>query len=372
MTDRMVTATDDDGVGRPVDDGAPTHGHIALSRPTLGDVAREAGVSRSTVSLVIRDGGRISPATRKHVRDVIKRLGYVYNRGAASLRDRTSKSIGVVMPNTLNLFNDKFTQAFDLHMHSRGFVALTCHSLEDPDRQNQLIRSLLERGVDAIVLMPAVGSDDVLLPVLSNIDVPVVIVARRFVDNERFTFVGPDNALAGKLAATHLIEHGCRSIGYVGGSERVTPRLDRVKGVRAATRRTPARLTIDLPCDQTGAGGIAAMESILESGDIPDGIICHNDATAFGIFRALRTGAPELIGSLRVIGFDDVAEAALWEPPLTTLATDAEGIGRRAADLLMRKMAGHDADPSVVISPRLVVRESCGCHAQPAAGARAE
>nr|WP_268957775.1 LacI family DNA-binding transcriptional regulator [Ruania zhangjianzhongii] len=329
----------------------------APKRPTLKDVAVAAGVSKSTVSLVLRGGGHIPEPTRERVRSAMRRLGYVYNRGAAAMREGSTRTIGVITPNSANVFMGQFIEAFDLTLVARGFTALSVHSYEDPDRQDALIRALLERGVDALAVMPAVASDQTLRATLSTLDIPLVICMRTL-QGSQLTTVTADIPLSGRLAAKHVVARGCTSVGYFGAPHELTLRSDRVSGVREVLAAEGIELSFDVPTSLTAQAARTGMAQLLQERQVPEALIFHNDTIAFGATRALRDHSPGLLERTCIVGSDDLLEAQLWEPPLTTVAISAEQIGRLSADALIRKLDGDTEVQSVLLTPELIVRQS--------------
>lgn len=330
-------------------------------RVTLLDVARHAGVSRATASLVVRDTGNLSERTRDRVRASMRALGYVYHRGAASMRASRSRTVGLVVPNVANAFTAEMAMELETALGEAGVVMLMANSLENPVRQDDLVRSLLELHVDAILVVPANGSKVAFAEWLASLDV-VTMIATRELRHSGVAFVGVDNALGGRLAGRHLRDvHGCRSVAYLGGYDLRT-RKDRVRGLRRALAGGPAGPVVYASGPPDGAWGLRAVSELLAAGDVPDGIVCHTDAVAFGVYRGLRDHAPDLLDSVRVISYDDVAEAALWEPPLTSIAARGGTVGRQAAETLLHMIAYPDAPPERIrVTPELVVRRSCGC-----------
>jgi LacI family transcriptional regulator len=122
------------------------------------------------------------------------------------------------------------------------------------------------------------------------------------------------------------------------------------------------RLHADLPGPPRGAWGLEAMRGLLRGGDLPDGVVCHNDLVAFGVYRALRQERPDDWDTVHVVSYDDVAAASLWEPPLTTIAASGHDVGLRCAKALLRRISEPGISPErVLIDSELVIRESCGC-----------
>jgi LacI family transcriptional regulator len=213
--------------------------------------------------------------------------------------------------------------------------------------------------------MPATRSGKSFLEGLEASRIPHVFVTK-YLEGVSAPYVGPDDRLGGRLAAEHLIGHGCRTFAFVGGLARHLSRRDRIEGVRAALADAgvePERL-IDIESSSNGEGGLRAGEQLLERGQLPEAIICQSDAVAFGVYRSLRIAGKA--AGIRVIGYDDVRTAALWEPPLTSVATRPERLGRAAAELLLDEIAEPSAGVSErVFAPELMIRESCGCHGAP-------
>jgi LacI family transcriptional regulator len=331
-------------------------------RPTLKDVAEAAGVSRATASRVLRGTGHISDATRERVRAEMRRLGYVYHRGAASLRVGRTRSIGLIASDSSNLFMSEFISAFELAMIDRDLTTLICHSYEDLERQSLLIRGLLERGVDSLVIVPAVGSGAALTAQLEQIDVPVMVAVRPL-EGWRGAFVGSDNLEGGRLVARHLLGHGARTFAYLGGPGQLTVRRDRVAGLgrEIAEHASTGGIVADLEGGLNGAAGYQLASELIHDGRAFDALVCHNESIAFGVYRAFRELAPAIVADIRVVAFDDVEQAALWEPPLTTLAIDAPEVGRRTAGALFAQFEVGAVPQQWTSHPSLIVRNSCGC-----------
>ena len=201
-----------------------------MTRVTLMDVARHCGVSRATVSLVLNDSPLVAAKTRDRVRQAMTELGYVYNRAAASLRTQHSDAIGVVLTNITNPYFAEFATGLQDVLTSSGTVPLLAVSNEDRDLQYRLIKSLVERNVDGIVLVPAHGTTPDNLPNL--LGTPLVLLARRLQGMD-VDYVGAQNRDGGYAAAEHLYSHGCRRIAFVGGFTDSSAREERASGVAA-------------------------------------------------------------------------------------------------------------------------------------------
>lgn len=357
-----MTATIEQNTPEP---GCPATLKRMTEHVTLKHVAAHAGVSRTTASYVVTGEGRVSQKTRDRVTASMKVLGYVYNRGAASLRTQRSSTIGVVVTNIASPFFGELLVGLEDELRAAGFLSLVVATGDDPARQEQLITELREHQIAGLAVVPASGSPRELLDTIRISGVPHVFMTR-YLEGEAVPYVGPDDLEGGRLAAQHLLGHGCRSLAYLGGRDVVLSRRDRLNGVRRAMRDTGLGddSVTDVPGDATGESGLEAGERLLAAGPLPDGVICHSDSVAFGFYRALRLhGIPT--DSVKIIGYDDIRGAALFEPTLTSMATHPEELGRAAGRKLLAALGVKDQAETELIEifvPELVVRGSCGCH----------
>lgn len=329
---------------------------------TLIDVAERAGVSRATASLVIRGTGRVSEATRQRVRDAMSDLGYVYNRGAASLRRQSADTVGVVITNVANPFFGELLRGLESELTRSSLSCLIVNTGQDPAAQTAAVDELREHRVAGVAIVPASGSTPGLVDQLRHSQLPHVFMTR-YVKGAPTHYVGADDTSGGYLATRHLLDHGAATLAYLGGPAAVQSRWDRLDGVRRALTEHGAdrdALT-DLPGLSNGEGGLATAGQLLEAGALPDALICHSDLVAFGAFRALRRARCHRLP--RIVGYDDIPTASLWEPPLTSISTNADALGKLAAQNLLQQFGGGKGREILrtVTEPELVVRESCGC-----------
>jgi DNA-binding LacI/PurR family transcriptional regulator len=369
-----------------------TSGDSLVARATLVDVARHCGVSRATVSLVLNDSPLVAVMTRDRVRRAMVELGYVYNRAAASLRTQHSDAIGVVLTNITNPYFAEFAAGLQDTLTSSGTVPLLAVSNEDRALQNRLVKSLVERNVDGIVLVPAHGTlpDD--LPDL--LGTPLVLLARRL-NGMNVDYVGAQNRDGGYAAAEHLYNHGCRQIAFVGGFTDSSAREERVRGVAEFLNDHGLTLNADhsvvcepaRPQAREAAMRLLTADPAVDDGtnvdrtkvDAPhvdgpniggpnidgpniDGIVCFSDVVAFGVLDAIADSGRSIGSDVRVIGFDDVHDAGLNRPSLSSVAVPARETGRRAGQLVLDRAAG-STEPTVreEFPTKLEPRETCGC-----------
>ncbi len=332
-----------------------------MARTTLIDVARHCGVSRATVSLVLNDSPLVADQTAKRVRQAMSELGYVYNKAAASLRTQRSDAIGVVMTEITNPYFAEFAAGLQEILTESRTVPLLAISGEDRALQHRLMTSLVERNVDGIVLIPAHGTKADDLPDLLGI--PLVLMARRLPGTD-VDYVGAQNRDGGYAAAEHLYRHGCRNIAFVGGFTDASAREERAGGVSAFLKAHGLVLDEDhsVTCEPLRPlARAAAMRLLTDHVDV-DAIVCFNDVVAFGVLDAIADLGLRVGSDVRVIGFDDVHDAGLNRPSLSSVAVPARETGRRAAQLALERGAG-STKPTVreEFPTKLQPRETCGC-----------
>ncbi len=336
---------------------------MSKGRVTVVDIARAAGVSKSTVSLVLQASPLVNEVTRAKVNAVIRELGYVYNRGAANLRQAaSSRIIGIVVNDLTNSFFAELAVGMDMVMQSAGYVQFLSNSGESIDRQREVIASMREHGISGLILSPARGTQAADLKPLTESGIPVVAVVRNVV-GAKVSSLFSDNLVGAKDAVRHLISLGHRRIAFLGGVPNTTVFTERTQGWREAMIEAGLDAPDELVIDSTAAraGGAAAIAQALALADPPTAALCFNDAAAFGVCDGLRAKGKEPGRDFAVVGFDDVIEAETAVPALTTVSVDPQGMGRRAAQMVLKQINAGRVEPEAIVSSvRLVVRESCG------------
>lgn len=329
-----------------------------MRKLTLKDIARHAKVSTSTVSLVLRDSPLVAEATRSKVRATMEELGYVYNRGAANLRSRRSKTIGVVVCEITNPFYAELVAGIDTVMDRAGWIAFLANSSESPERQARFIQRIREQNVDGIVLTAAEGTEPEFVSRLHDWRIPCVQALRR-VGDESGDYVGPDYRLGVSLAVEHLIALGHKRITFIGGARRISALRERLAGYRNAMKRHGLEPEPVVPCPATREHGAKAIRHVLSGHNPPTAAVCYNDITAFGVILGLLEAGHQPGRDFNLVGFDNISEAALSRPALTTIAVEPRQIGQEVAELILRRIADPDGRPEqVILPPRLIIRDT--------------
>ena len=326
------------------------------NRVTLDQVAKAAGVSRATVSLVVRKSPLVADRTRDRVEQVMADLDYVCDIGAARLRNNSSRTVGVVVPNLLNPFFTEFLSGAEQVLGQGDRVVLLANSHDDTHLQSQILQRFRGHGVDGLILCPAAGTDPALLTRVRDWGLPVV-QSMREVGDRLTDYAGGDYIQGVRLAVRHLVEGGYRRIAFLSVRARTSARAERLQGFDLALAETGATNAGIIETELTWEASVAAAREILTGG--PTAILCFNDVLAAGLMVGLRHEGCTPGRDVAVVGLDDLEMAQMVWPPLTSVAMHPTRIGASAARLLTRRLAEPDA-PVLRdrIDPHLMIRSS--------------
>jgi LacI family transcriptional regulator len=321
-----------------------------------------AGVSVGTVSLVINGSKLVAGRTRDRVAQAIQELGYVYDRGAAQLRSRRTRMVGLSVCSLINPYFAEVTSGIEGTLNDAGYALLMGNCNESVVRQTRFLEILREYNVDGILIVPGRDTKSKDLSGLVESGIPFVMVSR-YVRDIKCDYAGPSNRRGTMAATRYLIGLGHRRIAYIGSNRGTTSGLDRDAGYRAAMRSAGLELDPDLivECGETRQDGFQVVHALFKRRAPPTAVVCFNDVLAFGVMLGLRDLGLVPGKDCSVVGHDDVAEAALWRPPLTTVAVSSERIGIAAAELLQTRLEGSTVGTQRrILETSLVIRETCG------------
>lgn len=345
-------------------------------RVTLADIAAACGLSKATVSMVLRDHPQVHPDTRARVRAELQRQGYVYHRGAASLRSGgTSNAVALVVNDLANPFFAEFAGGVDAALAEAGHVLLIGSTGESIERQQAVLASLVEHGPAALILSPAEHSNAARLRSVCGPRLPVLLFNRTLDDGGTgdWDYLALDNRAGARLATEHLLAHGHRAIAFFGGHRDSSSCNERHAGYREAMNA--AGIAPDpswrIECAPTRLEAARQTPALFARDPTPTAAVCYNDAVALGLIAGLGGCGRRAGHDFAVTGFDDIAEAAFASPPLTTIVTEPRARGLQAAQLVLARLRGELTGPPVsnVAPARLQVRASSAIAAVPAHGA---
>jgi LacI family transcriptional regulator len=333
---------------------------------TLHDIASNSGVSKSTVSLVMQGSPLVAESTRKRVQESAQKLGYVYNRAAASLRSRQTGNLGFIVSSVSNPFFAELTNGVEQFLGIEGKTVLLGQHSEDHGAQERLINSMLESRVDGLIIVPAYGTTSNEISRLLTLNIPTVLLTRR-IPKVNLHYIGSDNVSGAYEAVRHLIAHKRKNIVLIGGRVGTPAHDERVDGLTRAIQeeKIPASRIRVLGDSATRQAGFDAAKELIASGIDNVGILAYNDIVASGILAAFRESKFKVGKDVSVISIDDIESSKFESPALSTVDVNAPELGRKAAESLLELIAGEaKVKKTVFLNNKLIIRESCGCTAE--------
>ncbi len=335
---------------------------------TLEDIGRMAGVSRSTVSRVINDQHSVSPDVRRRVQEIIDRTGFIPNIAARSLASNRTGVLGLVIPSRVHsLFQDPYfgmlIQGISRASNEAG-TTLSLFLFETEEEELRLYPRIVASGLVDGVILTASRMGDPLQTRLIDGSIPFVMVGRP--DNQdKVSYVDPDNVGGARQAAVHLCNLGYRRVGYVGAPMSTTAGITRLEGFREGLADCGNALDPELRADGdfTEASGYAAMQQLIRRG--PEAVFVASDTMAVGALRALKEAGLRVPDDVGVVSFDGLPASENAVPPLTTVRQPIAETGAAAVEMLLDLLSGKLTSPvSRILPTELVVRESCGATRQ--------
>jgi LacI family transcriptional regulator len=335
MDDAEIAWNDDETLSQDVSSSDITGERRHIKRVTMTDVARAAGCSQSTVSVVLNNTPtiKISAETRNRVLSAIEDLGY---------RPQKSRSTPVNKIQQIAVIFDRIATSPEAVVSidgareaawESGHIVCAFQTFNDPEMEPLTIQAALGNGVDAIIYAAIMTREVVIPSVLYDLNIPVVLLNCHSSDN-RFPAILPGEVAGGHRATNVLIAAGHRRIAHITGEMWMAAAKDRLKGYRHALA------TADIPFDPTlvregnwqTSAGYEQTDALMDSPNPPTAIFCSNDRMAVGCYEALKERGLNIPGDVSVIGYDDEEIASHLTPPLTTLVLPHREMGRWAVE----------------------------------------
>lgn len=336
-----------------------------MSNLRLEDIAKKAGVSRSTVSRVVNNQLNVSDKVRQRVLKVIQETGYSPNAAARTLVSQRSNTIGLVLPHSVSTF---FTDPFYPHL-IKG-ISLACNHYDftlalfvagSIEYQEKILPRLSSPGfLDGIIIQSGHHADQSIILDLVKTKIPVLVAGRPLYE-DRSCFIDIDNVAASEKAVRHLIQIGYKHIGTITGHLTSTVGIDRLAGYKKALESSSLKLNpaLIIESDFTDAGGYAAMQKILPFK--PDAIFAASDMMAIGAIRAIMDAGLEVPKDVAVVGFDDLPIPAVNEFQLTTIHQPVVQFGFKAVETLIELIESETTIiKKVLMDTELIIRKTCG------------
>jgi LacI family transcriptional regulator len=328
--------------------------------PTIRDVASHAKVSVATVSHVINGTRFVDPQTVDRVQGAINALGYRPNKLARSLRRNETSTIGLLVPDNSSPFFAKVARTIEDAGFVEGYSVILCNSDGSETKEAVYVDTLLSKQIDGLILISS-GNSFAPLETINKARVPFVVVDRELGDlNVDQVLI--DNEQGGYLAGKYLTKLGHRRIGVISGPEHLRLTDQRLNGFRRAL----AEVGRELPDEFIVAGnfhypsGALAMKHLIERNLGLTAVFAANDQMAIGAMAYLHRLNFRIPEDFSIVGYDDIPEATIMYPNLTTVAQPVAEIGRLSIKLLLERIRQADMPARrIVLLTRLIERESC-------------
>lgn len=324
---------------------------------TIKQVAKAAGVAPSTVSRVIADHPRISQATKKRVKKAMKEMGYHPNANARNLANRSTQSIGVVMPTSAdkalqNPFFPEVLRGISAVAHRLDYSLLLNTGETDKEMQEGVERMVHSNRVDGIILLYS-QIDDPVVHFLLEQDFPFVIVGKPSERVDEITHVDNDNIRAGKDITNHLINLGHQNIGFIGGSKDRVVTLDRMRGYELALKEAGKTLFEEyrIHTEFLKSGGREAVHELFNLPTPPTGLVIADDLMSIGVVNMLAEFGKQVPKDVSIVSFNNVYLSEVTRPPLTTVDIHIYQLGSQAAKCLIEKVKDRMEPAKRIIVP---------------------
>ncbi|MCM3412729.1 LacI family DNA-binding transcriptional regulator [Metabacillus litoralis] len=330
---------------------------------TISDVAKQANVSKSTVSQYLNKRyDYMSEKTKERISQAIEELGYQPNIVARSLKQKSTSTIGVIVANILHAFSTQVIRAIEDICNEQGFHIIVCNADDQPEKEKKYIEMLIAKQVDGLIIFPTGGNMDLYKSMIKK-KFPLVFFDRIVEDTPTSTIM-LNNEKAINLAVNHLIDKGYERIGIMTTSitRYITPRIERINGYKKALQENNIQINKNYICSIELNEIQNGLKEMLASKSPPQAIIAGNDLTLMEILKYTKEINLTIPKDLAVIGIDDVSFASLFTPPLTTIAQPTFEMGKKAAEILLCKIKEPEFQEETQIyrfEPAIKVRNSC-------------
>ena len=313
----------------------------------------------------MRGTGRISDRTRKKVLDAAQALHYVPDARAAAMRSGENREIGFTIHQIANPFNAEVISGVSDLLESEGYLVSILDSQDDPERQRRQLEAFIRGSRGGLLWVPAHDTPKSTFELLKNHRIPTVTFLRREGFDE-FDHVGIRNSEATRTVTTHLAGLGHHNIAFLGGLANVETRNQRIAGYLSVMQERDLADPIVWESPDDKMSGMNAMMALKKAHPEVTGVVCNGDMIALGACLALTRLGKQPGKDVSVVGFDNIQDAAVATPPLTTMAVSPYQLGRRLARALLDRLREPEGPPAVSeVSAELTVRETTGAVTRP-------
>ncbi len=330
-------------------------------RVTIKDIAKEAGVSITTVSRVINNKTEgVGEETRERILKIIDEKGYTPNYIARGLVLKKTQVVGVIIPDIMNPFFPEIIRGVEDTAAKHGYNIILCNTDSKWDKEKEYIKLLIDKYVDGIIYTGSMQSDRENIEELMDSSIPFVFLDR-FVHVDGASYVCDDGVAGMYEMVSYLIEEGHRNIAYISGARESSTARDRLEGYKKALidHGIPFNPELVVHGDYKMSSGKLGMGELLKLPYQFTAVACANDLMAVGALDTLHEKGIEVPKEISITGYDDIYLAGMTYPKLTTMAQAKYSLGVQAMKLLVELMDGKSTGAEeIVLRPRLVVRDS--------------
>ncbi len=327
---------------------------------TIKDIAREAGVSVTTVSRVINNKPDVSDKTKEKVLKIIDEFNYNPNSVARGLVMQKTHTIGLIIPDISNPFFPDIAKAIEDKAQKLGYSVILFNTDNHLEREKKGVDLFKSKQVDGLVVSLSLGNEDILKD-LKKRNYPVVQIDRAVL-NHLYPLISIDNKKSAYEIVQFLIKKGHKKIAHITGDLNTTTARDRLAGYKKALHDFDIEIDEELIIegDYSKKAGLEGAEKLLKLKNPPTAVFAANDLTAAGVYNAVFAEGLNIPEDIAVAGHDDIDLASLLRPALTTMSQPKYSIGERAVTVLM-KMINSDRELKIddqILSTNLIIRES--------------
>lgn len=335
-------------------------GGVNMKKATINDIAKLAGVSKATVSMVINSkDSNISEETRNKILDIAKELNYIPNFAARSLTTNRTNTIGIIVPDITNPFFSEISRAIEDKANSKGYSVILCNTDNILEKEEVYVKLLISKQIDGVIFISG-GKTSGGVELLKANNIPFVLVDRYVEEYQDLYGVYCENTKGMIEAMEYLYNIGRRKIAFVTGRKDLEISIQRFNGYTIAAKKYgifDEKLIFD--GDFTAEGGKTATEEMLKKCTDIDAILYSNDIMAMGGIKALTKKGYRVPQDVAVVGFDDIQISQLMQIELTTVAQPIYDMGRAACSLLIDIINHKEIKKKIIyFTPKLVIRES--------------
>ena len=321
---------------------------------SIKEVAKRAGVSPSTVSRVINGTANVDPIKKERVLAVINETGFKPNKLARALFKKSSKIIGVIVPNIENAFFGELARAIEEEAYRNDYRILLCNSQNDTKKEILNIQTLNQLHADGIIIMT--NSED-LASQMGECQVPFVILDRKIEGLDEIAFIEADHHKGGMLAMEHLLDCGCKNIVCMRGPQKFSSGQERFLGYLDVCRKYGVKEQW-LDCDYDYEDGLSVAEKVLETYPDVDGILACNDMVAIAAYKVLQTKGHRVPEDIQLMGFDNIRFSRLFTPEFSTIIQPIREMGTLATQIIIKYANGEPFERENVFDISLVKRQT--------------